>query len=314
MADRAINPVVDLSREEAARILAAWLGEERRVVGLRRMTGGCVHTVLEVEFEGEGSPVVFKVAHRVHEASIQAEHDVLRYFRAHTEFPVPKPYACDTTGEVVPYSWLIMERLEGGHLGEARMLPEDEDRIQRAMGEAVGRLHEHTRAAGFGHLVGEERPAEPWPAYFGHLLASNYRDARDTGLMAGGDRRLCERVMEVAPAALARAVTPTLVHGDIWATNIMVGGEPRRMQLTGFLDPGGIFADPEYELAYLEVWQTVDRRFFEVYAKRHRVDDGYGLRRMFYWLNTLLLHVWCFRTEHYASAAAGLIRRLAAVV
>ncbi|MBM3476932.1 MAG: hypothetical protein FJX75_26985 [Armatimonadetes bacterium] len=38
------------------------------------------------------------------------------------------------------------------------------------------------------------------------------------------------------------------------------------------------------------------------------------LRRLFYWLNTLLLHVRAFKTTYYAQAATDLIRRLAAAV
>ncbi len=311
MPDEPLNPLVPLTEAEAARILAAWLGETRRVRRLRRLTGGCVHTVLEAEFEGPESPVVLKVAHRVEEESIRAEHEVLRYFRAHTGFPVPEPHACDITGDLAPYSWLIMERLPGVHLGEARMLPEDEARIQRAMGEAVAGLHDHTRDAGFGHLVYDDEPHPSWPDYFTELLASNYRDACDTGLVAPDDLRLCERVVASTPAHLVRTAVPTLVHGDLWATNIMVAGEPGSMRLTGFLDPGGLFADPEYELAYLEIWHTIDERFFEAYTRRHPLAPGYEHRRLFYWLNTLLLHVWCFRAEHYARATTDLTRRLA---
>lgn len=315
MADKPINPVVELSHEEAASILRAWLGEERPVSAVERLTGGCVHTVLAVEFEGEESPVIFKVAHRVGEGSIQGEHDVLRYFRRNTNFPVPEPYACDLSGEVVPYSWLIMARLEGKHLGDAqpRMTPVDSVRLQLLMGESVGLLHSHTRETGFGRAL-EETGTESWTDWFTSLIRRHQDGARATGLMDNDDLEACERVIGAMPTYLDRPATPTLVHGDIWATNIMVAGDPGSMHLSGFLDPGGLYADPEYELAYLQIWRTVSEAFFEAYAAHHDVAEGYEFRRLFYWLNTLLQHVRAFKTDYYAQAASQLVRRLAAAL
>jgi fructosamine-3-kinase len=315
VADKPINPIVRLTTDEAARIVSAWLGEERAVKRVTRLTGGCVHTVLEAEFEGDESPVVLKVSHQPHDPSIQAEHDVLGYFRRHTEFPVPEPYACDVSGELVPYSWLVMERLQGRHLADAGggLSLADETRLQRSLGDAVGRLHGHTSDAGFGHCLLEQREAS-WPTYFGQRIVAEQQGAWETGLMEDGDRPACDRIVEAIPARLARDAAPTLVHGDIWATNIMVAGEPGEKRLSGFLDPGGLFADPEYELAYLQIWRTADERFFTAYAHHRPVEEGYEFRRLFYWLSTLLLHVRAFKTGYYAHAATDLIRRLSAAL
>jgi len=315
MADHPINPVVRLTKEEASRIVSAWLGEDRVVTRLWRLTGGCVHTVLEAGIDGEEWPVILKVSHEPHESSIQTEYDVLRYFRRHTEFRVPEPYACDLSGEVVPYSWLIMERLEGTHLGDDRvgLAPNDEARVQLHLANAVGRLHAHTRDSGFGHCLSRER-AVSWPAWFQERTLAEQRAAWETGLMDEDDRAACDRAIEAIPTRLARRVRPTLVHGDLWATNIMVAGRLGRRDVSGFLDPGGLFADPEYELAYLQIWRTVGELFLTAYADHQPLAEGYDTRRLFYWLHTLLLHVRAFKTMYYAQAATDLIRRLATAV
>jgi fructosamine-3-kinase len=315
MADQPINPVVRLTKEEASRIISAWLGEETVVTRLRRLTGGCVHTVLEAQFAGERPPVILKVSHKLGDASIRTEHDVLQYFRWHTDFRVPEPYACDLSGDAVPYSWLTMERLKGRHLGDERvkLAGADHARIQQSLGHAVGRLHTHVREEGFGHCLGDTVDAS-WPIYFQQRVRKEQLGAWATGLMNDGDRAACDRLIDAIPLHLARETRPTLVHGDIWATNIMVAGEPGGMDITGFLDPGGLFADPEYELAYLQIWHTAGDGFFGAYAEHQAVAEGYELRRLFYWLNTLLLHVRAFKTAYYAQAATDLIRRLASAV
>ena len=79
----------------------------------------------------------------------------------------------------------------------------------------------------------------------------------------------------------------------------------------GFLDAGGRFTHTEYELAYFEIWGTVEDAFFEVNTQVHPFLEGYEVRRMVYWLHTLLVHVFCFKTQNYVSATERLARQLA---
>jgi fructosamine-3-kinase len=120
-----------------------------------------------------------------------------------------------------------------------------------------------------------------------------------------GDPALAERLapdvlarvddaIELAPAALRDAGTPTLVHGDVWDGNLMVHVEDGRWRISGLLDPDLQYADVEYELAYLEALDTPRRAFFARYSDHHPLRPGYQQRRLFYWLLTGLLHVALF--------------------
>jgi fructosamine-3-kinase len=77
------------------------------------------------------------------------------------------------------------------------------------------------------------------------------------------------------------------------------------------VDPAARYADVEFELAYLEVFGTVTDAFFERYAAERPLRDGYGLRRLYYWLNTLLLHVWVFGDEGYVRRTERIAEELA---
>ena len=313
MPDQPINPLVDLSPEQAEIILEQWLGAARRCTGVRRMTGGCVHTVVEVSFEHEASPVVFKVAHEPNHGGIEGEYEVLRYFRQHTAFPVPEPLFCDISGERLPYSYLVMQRLPGAHLGDGAvaLTRQGRDDLEREMAEAVAELHGHRREQGFGPLRAE--PRGKWTDYFGELIERDYRESEKTGLLTDATLRRARGLIDLIPEVLERGVQPTLIHGDIWATNIMVD-LANGARLTGFLDPGGIFGDPEFELAYLQIWQTVGAPFLDVYSDEHPVERDYPLRRSFYWLRTLLQHVRAFKTPYYARAATELIEELSSTL
>jgi fructosamine-3-kinase len=63
--------------------------------------------------------------------------------------------------------------------------------------------------------------------------------------------------------------------------------------LSGLLDPVGLrYAEVEKELAYMEAFDTVGQMFFDVYTSRCPLRPGYRFRRLFYWLDTYMLHLW----------------------
>jgi len=311
LADEPVAPPLALTPDEVERMLEAWLGYHVECLRLERLTGGCIYNVFEVEFDDPASPVVVKVAPGARETGLGREARTLDYFAAHTAFPVPRALHCDLSGKAVPYSYLVLERVPGVNLAEATgfMTEEDALRVEREMAEAVAELHTHTRPAGFG-LIHDPNPPPTWAEWFGGVMRSSIEDNAGLGLLTTEELQHCTGLLAPLVRLLPDDGPPTLIHGDIWAANVMVASDGAETHLSGFLDPGGAFADPEYDLAYLEIWRTVGDPFFEVYGAAHPLREGYELRRMFYWLNTLLVHVAVFKTERYARAARQLLTQL----
>ena len=300
---------VKFTRSEAEVALRRWLGEEVRCTEVRPLTGGYVNAVFEIHFQHSLSPVVFKMAHGP--GFGEGEYAILDFYRRNTSFPVPEPYFCDTSASEVPFSYLIMQRLPGENMGRAErwMGTPDRVRVEREMAEAVAELHTHKRDR-FGSFR-DEGTDEPWGERFRRSVLSEYEKAEATGLLSPDAKAKIPRLIDLIPEVLEAPAEPTLVHGDLWAANIMVDKGAEGAELSGFLDARGIYAHPEFELAYLEIWNTVGRTFFEVYTWTHPLMEGYEVRRLFYWLNTLLIHVHYFRERYYVSATEDLTRRLA---
>jgi len=63
--------------------------------------------------------------------------------------------------------------------------------------------------------------------------------------------------------------------------------------LSGLLDPIGLkYAEVEKELAYLQAFDTVGPAFFDAYTSHRPLREGFEFRRLFYWLETYMVHVW----------------------
>jgi fructosamine-3-kinase len=270
-----------------------------------------INSVVELATDGDPGLVVAKLSDRPGNKGFEHEFKVLQWYREQTRFPVPEPYGCDTSGELFSGSCLMMERLPGNNLGEARLTPAGRTAVERQMADILSELHRCRRPTYGSALEPEEQGRRNWLDGFGPRISSEFEAVADR--LSAESRRIIDEVLGNLASWLPESGDPTLVHGDLWATNIIVDhgrGEPR---VSGFVDGGASFSDVEYELAYLLVFHTVGAAFFRRYAEQHALRDGFEIRCRVYWLNTMLLHVRVFGDAHYVLACENLARELASV-
>jgi fructosamine-3-kinase len=262
--------------------------------------------VLELTTDGSPERVVAKLSAEVGNGGFDHEHRVLDWYRENTRFPVPRPFGCDTSGELFDGSCLMMERLPGENLGHVRLSARDRKAVEREMAEIVAALHERKRATYGSALEPAEDGAETWLERFGPRIRREFEAASPR--LTPKARRSIGAMLDDLDEWLPESGDPTLVHGDLWATNIIV--EPTAPRITGFVDGGANYCDVEYELAYLLVFNTVGNAFFEAYQAHHALRPGFRRRCRVYWLNTMMLHVRVFGDAHYVRSCERLAREV----
>jgi fructosamine-3-kinase len=272
--------------------IAAALGAGVRAV--RPLSGGCIAEVLLVETDDGGRAVA-----KVGGAGLAAEAAMLRYLAAHTGLPVPRVLHAEA-------GLLLLEHLPGRPGG---------DDAEDHAGALLAALHDHA-AARFGFdedtvIAGLRQPnawSDDWPAFYaGQRLLPMARAAVDAGRLPAGMAAQIERLAGRLDRWLAGGNPPGLVHGDVWAGNVLA----ERGRITGFLDPAIYFADPEVELGFITLFSTFGERFFAAYRERRPVDAGFfEARQYLYWLYPLLVHVRLFGGG-YVGQLAAVVRRFA---
>ena len=99
---------------------------------------------------------------------------------------------------------------------------------------------------------------------------------------------------------------PSLLHGDLWTTNILASGG----RITGFVDPAIYYGHPEMELAFGTLFSTFSKPFFRRYREIRPMDPGFmELRRNLYNLYPLLVHVRIFGGS-YVRSVDGILRAI----
>ncbi len=248
---------------------------------LETLGGGCIGEVYCARLPDD-TRVVAKVGGDG--ARLSVEGYMLRYLRQHSALPVPEVlFSADDL--------LLMSFIEGDSFFDSA--------TQKHAAELVAALHD-VRGSAFGlerdTLIGglhqPNPPADSWLAFFrDHRLLYMAGEAQRAGRLPP---RLYDRVERLA-ARLERWLLepeyPSLIHGDLWTTNILARGG----RVTGFLDPAIYYAHPEIELAFSTLFNTFGAPFFRRYQELRPLAPGFfEERRDLYNLYPLLVHVRLF--------------------
>ena len=103
--------------------------------------------------------------------------------------------------------------------------------------------------------------------------------------------RLAERMTDLLPAR----PPASLLHGDLWAGNMLV----RDGRLAAFIDPACYHGHAEVDLAMICLFGRPDAAFWEAYG---RLEPGWEQRRPIYQLFPALVHLRLFGASYAALA------------
>ena len=285
------------------------LGQGLTVTRQRKLHGGSINRVIEWtvrDAKGKSRPIVAKLNNHRSAKLFRREMASLEVYRTRTELPVPRPLAYLENEPEFDGSGLLMERIDGVNLSEARVSPAGMRELQRDLAAHVVALHSHHRAA-YGTALEKTGPRR-WLDSFGPVIGEEFFRVRDA--VPSATREVIDEVIRNLELWLPEQSTPTLVHGDLWSNNILVDDRhPDRPRILAFVDVSASYCDPEYELAYLRMFQTADDSFFERYRRRHPLRGGFSRRCRVYWLNTMMMHVRVFG-DRYLPQLEDIVRQI----
>jgi fructosamine-3-kinase len=253
-----------------------------RMLSVRPLGGGCIGEVYRVELE-KGPPLVAKVD-REGESHLEREAYMLRYLRQKSELPVPKVYHCSET-------LLLMEFIEGSSRFSKGAEHHAAD-LLAALHGITADAYGHERDTLIGALDQPNPPTKGWAEFFrDHRLLYIANVAHEAGRLPVDDLLRVHRLSEMLDELIEDPNPPALIHGDVWSANVLA----REDRITAFLDPAIYYADPEIELAFISLFDSFGRPFFDRYQEIRPIRDGFfEVRRDLYNLYPLLAHTYYF--------------------
>ncbi len=165
---------------------------------------------------------------------------------------------------------------------EAVQAVEREARHWRQIGQALARIHQvKAETCGletqgyFGPFYQDNRPVRDWPTFFAERrLWPRLIGAIDAGRLPSPLIRQIEKLIARLPQLCGPEVVPSLLHGDAQQNNFIsteVGAY--------VIDPAVCYGNPEFDLAYVDYFQSVPEDVFTAYGEEMPIDPGFGERR-----------------------------------
>lgn len=173
----------------------------------------------------------------------------------------------------------------------------------------AGKAGEKGNGFGFGadNFIGSRRQKNTWtdqwiPFFRGCRLRPQLKAAERW--LDQRDRKLADSLLEHLDQYLIEPEAPSLIHGDLWAGNVMTGSDGRAW----IIDPAAYYGHPEADLAMTELFGGFALDFYDSYFACSKMEAGYQDRKDIYNLYHLLNHLNLFGVS-YLSSVQRILRR-----
>lgn len=216
-------------------------------------------------------------------------------------------------GEEVGYSFLLLDFVELGNL--------DAD-FWENFAETLGNMHKSTTEAfiskedlaegkifGFyeDNYIGKTKqinsPKITWVDFFReNRLAPQFKMAEK--YFSTEDSKLIDKLLDNLADFLIEPRSPSLLHGDLWAGNVMCDTKPQAM----LIDPACYVGHPEADIAMTELFGGFSDRFYAAYKNTGLLQPQYEERRDLYNLYHLINHLNMFG-ESYFPAVKSILEK-----
>lgn len=266
------------------------------ITAARPLSGGCIGEVSRLDLS-DGRRVVAKVD-RSAAPRLDVEGYMLRYLREHSALPVPDVLWSE------PKALLMTFEPGDSHFSA---------RGQAHAAELLAALHGIAapdcgldRDTLIGGLHQPNPKTASWVAFFSeHRIRHMARLAHREGQLPASLLSRIERFADNLDNFIDEPPHPSLLHGDVWTTNVLAENH----RITAFLDPAIYYGHPEVELAFTTLFGTFGPPFFEAYQAHRPIAPGFfELRRDLYNLYPLLVHVRLFGSSYLSGVTAAIAR------
>ena len=246
------------------------------------LSGGDTASAFRLLLE-DGTRVFMKADRSAASAGFRGEAEGLEAIRATGTLRVPEVIALGRDENVGAY--LLLEWIE-----PARPLRDHWE----IFGRELAAMHAARTPGVFGwetdNTLGAARqintPSDSWVSFFRDCrLAPQFRSARHWFDRA--DRQRAARLLDHLDAHLTEPGRPSLLHGDLWSGNFVIGPDSKAW----LIDPAVYRGHPEADLAMTELFGGFHPRFYEAYRECAPLQPGYEQRRDLYNLYHLLNHL-----------------------
>lgn len=203
-------------------------------------------------------------------------------------------------------SFLVMEYISGGQKKATFWTEFGRNLAAMHMADTKGLVNSGRYGFTHDNFIGATEqiniPKDSWIEFFRSfrlepqfIRAERYFDCDDIVKI--------QRLLDKLPGLLAEPERPSLLHGDLWAGNYIVGNDGDAW----LIDPAVYVGHAEADLAMTELFGGFPPEFYKAYSEVNPISADYKDRKALYNLYHLLNHLNLFGTT-YLGAVMSTVR------
>ena len=207
-------------------------------------------------------------------------------------------------GEEVGYSFLLLNFVELGNLDEKfwEKFAETLANMHKAEIKSFLPKESYDKGLRFGfyedNYIGRTKqdnsPKEKWIDFFrDNRLSPQFKLAEQYFIKS--DFKLIDKLLDNLDNFLVEPEKPSLLHGDLWAGNVMCDTTPQAI----LVDPACYVGNPEADIAMTELFGGFSGKFYDAYKTTGLLQPNYSERRDLYNLYHLLNHLNMFGKSYF---------------
>ena len=206
---------------------------------------------------------------------------------------------------------MIIEYVNSNPLSEVDIDKKNENRIYEEVGEYISKLHK-IKSNKFGRvydvLVGNG--FNSWSEYLINEFLNIEIRLREFNIFNEDELNIIKSAIYKYKYTFEKVKTPYLIHGDLWAGNILISKNINEYSTVAIIDSDrALFGDREFEFA--NPWITSES-FIKGYGKDLECDFDSRSRRAVYSLMYLLIDSYVWSIE-YNNLKCGLENKISAI-
>ena len=269
-----------------ARALVDLFGNSVAITQTDRLRGGDINKAYALTLN-TGDKIFMKANAKNNADFFTAEAEGLSAIANTHTIKTPKILCTGTDdGEDVGYSFLLLNYIQSG---------EKDKNFWESFARELAAMHKadcQNSSFGFSqdNFIGarpqKNTPVNTWIDFFReNRLAPQFHDA--DSYFTTSDREKITKLLDNLDRFLIEPEKPSLLHGDLWAGNIMCNSEGQAI----LIDPACYIGHREADLAMTQLFGGFPEEFYQAYNMAYPLQPGFEERRDLYNLYQLLNHL-----------------------
>lgn len=285
--------------------LCSLFGEGTRVESAGRISGGDINEAYGLTLTG-GECIFMKSNAKEKLSFFTAEAAGLHAIARTKTIGTPHVLGVGTDEGRGGFSFLLLEFIRGKshNAGYWKDFAGQLSNLHRA--STVGSVPNGKYGYGCDNYIGRRSQVnkgyDSWTGFFRDCrLEPQFRDA--ARYFDKEDLKRIVRFLDHIDEILVEPEYPSLLHGDLWAGNVITGNDGR----VWLIDPAVYVGCAEADIAMTELFGGFPPQFYDIYKETGLLLPGYGRRKNLYNLYHLLNHLNLFGRS-YLPAVGQIVR------